>query len=344
MSHHHDTGYKELFSYPEFVVALLDGFIPDEISQLLDYSTLKNESESYITPKLEQRFEDAVWSVRFRQTGPDSQPVRLFLYILLEFQSGNNSQMALRMLHYSASFYHQLLKQGQFQAKRGSLPLVFPTVIYNGNDRWTAAQSMQELVQPAPRFLHYYQPRQGYYLLNIEDYQPTADTDNDNLLQLVFNVENARTAERMQRVTQQIADTMQRHPRREMLEKALVLWFKRFLYQNKITVDLDAIHTLQELPPMLANRVDSWFEQWKEEGLEEGRREGREKGRLEGRMEGRMEGHLEGRADTLEKLLRLKFGDLPDAIAQRLRQANEAELDLWSERILFVNSIEEMFA
>lgn len=95
---------------------------------------------------------------------------------------------------------------------------------------------------------------------------------------------------------------------------------------------------------MLANRVDSWFEQWKEEGLEEGRREGREKGRLEGRMEGRMEGHLEGRADTLEKLLRLKFGDLPDAIAQRLRQASDAELDLWSERILFVNSIEEVFA
>ncbi len=148
----------------------------------------------------------------------------------------------------------------------------------------------------------------------------------------MFNVENARTAERMQRVTQQIADTMQRHPRREMLEKALVLWFKRFLYQNKITVDLDAIHTLQELPPMLANRVDSWFEQWKEEGLEEGRREGREKGRME------------GRADTLEKLLRLKFGELPDGIVQRLHQAGEAELDLWSERILFVNSIEEMFA
>lgn len=183
---------------------------------------------------------------------------------------------------------------------------------------------MQELVQPAPRFLHHYQPRQGYYLLNIENCQPVAGADNDNLLQLVFNVENARTAERMQQVTQQIAYTMQRHPRREMLEKALALWFKRFLYQNKITVDLDAIHTLQELPPMLASRVDSWFEQWKEEGLEEGRRE--------------------GRADTLEKLLRLKFGDLPDAIAQRLRQASDAELDLWSERILFVNSIEEVFA
>ena len=102
----------------------------------------------------------------------------------------------------------------------------------------------------------------------------------------------------MQRVTQQIADTMQRHPRREMLEKALVLWFKRFLYQNKITVDLDAIHTLQELPPMLANRVDSWFEQWKEEGLEEGRREGRK----EGRKEGIAEGEVKGRTEMARKL------------------------------------------
>lgn len=336
MSHHHDIGYKELFSYPEFVVALLDGFIPDEISQLLDYSTLKNESERYITPQFKERHEDTVWSVEFEQADADadadSQPVRLFLYILLEFQSGNDNRMALRMLDYSASFYHQLLKKGEFKAKRGSLPLVFPMVIYNGNGRWTAAQSMQELVQPAPRFLHHYQPRQGYYLLNIENCQSVVSSDHDNLLQLVFNVENARTADRMQRVTQQIADTMQRHPRREMLEKALVLWFKRFLYQNKITVDLEAIHTLQELPPMLANRVDSWFEQWKEEGLEEGRKEGRK------------EGERKGRADTLEKLLRLKFGELPPATAQRLHQANEAELDLWSERILFVASIEEVFA
>lgn len=57
-----------------------------------------------------------------------------------------------------------------------------------------------------------------------------------------------------------------------------------------------------------------------------------------------MEGRMEGRADTLEKQLRLKFGDLPDAIAQRLHQASDAELDLWSERILFVASMDEVFA
>lgn len=34
MSSTHDTGYKELFSHPEFVEALLDGFVPQQISSL----------------------------------------------------------------------------------------------------------------------------------------------------------------------------------------------------------------------------------------------------------------------------------------------------------------------
>ena len=34
MANHHDTGYKELFSYPEFVQQLIEGFAPQEIAQV----------------------------------------------------------------------------------------------------------------------------------------------------------------------------------------------------------------------------------------------------------------------------------------------------------------------
>jgi hypothetical protein len=33
-TNHHDTGYKELFSHPEFVQQLIEGFAPAEISGL----------------------------------------------------------------------------------------------------------------------------------------------------------------------------------------------------------------------------------------------------------------------------------------------------------------------
>ena len=52
---HHDTGYKEIFSYPEFVQQLIEGFAPKEIAGLMDFSTLKNHSGNYITPLFEEK-------------------------------------------------------------------------------------------------------------------------------------------------------------------------------------------------------------------------------------------------------------------------------------------------
>jgi len=68
-TNHHDTGYKELFSYPEFVQQLVEGFAPSEIAQLMDFSTLKNHSGNYITPLFEEKFEDVVWSVEVTWEG-----------------------------------------------------------------------------------------------------------------------------------------------------------------------------------------------------------------------------------------------------------------------------------
>ena len=69
-----------------------------------------------------------------------------------------------------------------------------------------------------------------------------------------------------------------------------------------------------------------------------------QRGLRKGREEGRQEGLHQGRAAILLRQLQLKFGDLPIVISQRITQASEAELDLWAERILFVTSLEDVFA
>ena len=95
---------------------------------------------------------------------------------------------------------------------------------------------------------------------------------------------------------------------------------------------------------MLADRVDSWFEEWKQQGIAEGREEGRRKGHEEGREEGQQQGRTQALRQTLEKLIQLKFGNLPQEYAQRIQQADNSELELWTERILFADSIEALFA
>ena len=68
-TNYHDTGYKELFSYPEFVQQLIEGFAPSEIADLMDFRTLQNYSGNYITPLFEEKFEDVVWSVAVTSKG-----------------------------------------------------------------------------------------------------------------------------------------------------------------------------------------------------------------------------------------------------------------------------------
>jgi uncharacterized membrane protein YidH (DUF202 family) len=45
---------------------------------------------------------------------------------------------------------------------------------------------------------------------------------------------------------------------------------------------------------------------------------------------------------VLERLLCLKFGELPDAVQARLAQADEATLLAWSERVLSATSLAEV--
>jgi hypothetical protein len=55
------------------------------------------------------------------------------------------------------------------------------------------------------------------------------------------------------------------------------------------------------------------------------------------------QGRVEGRAETLLKLLTMKFGALDDTRAKRVRSASLDELELWTERVLIASSLEEIF-
>ncbi len=73
------------------------------------------------------------------------------------------------------------------------------------------------------------------------------------------------------------------------------------------------------------------------------KRESFAKGIEQGIEQGIERGIDKGRATTLHKLLQLKFRGLDAAVLARLDNASEAELELWTERILFADSIEAVF-
>ena len=78
----------------------------------------------------------------------------------------------------------------------------------------------------------------------------------------------------------------------------------------------------------------------REEGIELGREQGLERGLEQGMQQGR----IAGERAVLERLLRRRFGTLSAAVAERLTKASAAELEVWADRVLDAESIEEALA
>lgn len=79
------------------------------------------------------------------------------------------------------------------------------------------------------------------------------------------------------------------------------------------------------------------------EGLKEGQKEGRKEGLKEGHQEGQKEGRQQGERLVLRRMLVKRFGALPEWAEQRLIDADIAQLEQWTDRILDATTLDEVF-
>lgn len=324
-SRHHDTGYKELFSHPEFVQQLIEGFVPAEIAGLMDFGTLQMHSGNYITPLFEEKLEDLVWSVAIQWQGVSSL---VYLYILLEFQSSVDPRMPIRLLHYVACFYDHLLKSGAATVSRG-LPPVLPIVLYNGQRRWTASRDIYEMITPEPpEFLRIYQPHLRYYLIDEGRYTHRQLAARHSPLSAVFGIEKAsRDLQSLQRAVDRVVAIIRADPHKERADAIVTRWLKRHLQRLGARVDLDQLNSVVEEKDMLAENLEYLVE----------------KERRKGRQEGLEEGRREGERRVLQRQLVLRFGELPEWATGMLESASAERLEGWADRILVASDLEDVF-
>ena len=263
-NNHHDTGYKELFSYPEFVQQLIEGFAPAEIAQLMDFSTLKSHSGHYITPLFEEKIEDVVWSVNVNWQGMTQE---VYLYILLEFQSSVDRTMPVRLMHYAACFYSELFKQKVITPGQG-LPPVFPVVLYNGSARWAASLDLYDMIMPEPPgLLQVYQPRMRYYLVDEGRYTDEELGLVQSPLSGVFSIAKAsKNRQGLQQAVDRVVAIIQADPHKERIDKIITRWLKRHLQRLGAEVDLNQLNSLVEDKDMLAENLQNWAQQERQEG------------------------------------------------------------------------------
>ncbi len=324
MNKSHDHSYKLLFSEPEIVIDLLQGFVHDPWVKELDFTTLEKVSGSYVSDDLRDREDDVIWRVKSGQSW-------IYVYLLIEFQSTIDKYMAVRLMTYMGLLYQDLISTKQLlPGDKGSnkrLPPVLPVVLYNGEKRWNAATELKELIVNLPGGLEQYLPSLKYLILDEGAYKDSELTSLKNLVAAIFRLENSTSYKEVLEVIENLIEWLST-PEQARLRRSFSIWINRVLkapeQESQTPVN---IHDLVEIKTMLSQRIPQWLRE----------------SEARGEAKGEAKGEARGEAKTLLKLLDLKFGPLPQWVEPKIDSASKEQLDHWVEGILTADTLDSLF-
>src|SRR4030095_79186 len=312
----HDHGYKRLFSQPQVVEELIRGFLREDWTAALDFSTLERVSSSFVSDDLRERHSDLIWRVRLEGEGD----TWIYLYLLLEFQSTSYHFMAVRLLTYVSLLLEDIIRRENL--KPGDrLPAVLPLGIHNGKRPWRGPRALRRRFLPPPPPRRRRLPRLTYYVLDQSRLDLSHPGLARNRLAAAFRIETSENPADLPRLSRGLSRLL---PRGEdpALRQSYTVWFHALVRRTFPGVTIPETMDLEEVF-MLEETAREWAKQL--------------------RKEGRQEGLIKGMQRVLLQQLRSRFGRLPKGVRQQVEQITSIpELEKLTQKVLRSKSLQEM--
>jgi predicted transposase/invertase (TIGR01784 family) len=286
----HDSWYKKLFSDPRVVEDLLTDFVKEKFVSDLDFSSLKKLNTSFVSPEFKNREADVIYEIQ-------SHGQSTYIYLLIEFQSTVDRFMALRMGSYVFQFHQEV----QRLSKSKYLQPVFPILIYNGDDPWTAPESFGKLLVKTA-IPKKYLPEFRYYKIAINEIPKRELVRIRNAVAAVFYIENSSIEEIAQN-RRELVELLKGIFAREgaIIVNSIVQWMQTLQKIPKSAKTITTIKDIAEVATMFETRTKKYEERVFNAGIEKGIEQGIEKG-IE-------EGMLTDKQHVLIDQMSIKFGD-----------------------------------
>lgn len=311
--------------------------LPPALVEQLDFGTLQLESGTLVAPDLRSRFSDLIATVELGGR-------RALMYLLFEHMSTVHKLMALRFLGYLQEL---LTRHVGLYGEELPLPVVLPMLLHHSETGWTAATSFHELFDPELLALDGVRQLVPDFRFLLDDVSHASDADLRSrafghagriVALTLLAMRDARSLDRLSRSFAQWADLVTEILEAPTGRDALQAVLSYVLQVGDEASQRKFVKTVVEAVPETRELVMTLAQKWKNEG----RLAGEKDGRLAGEKDGLKRGREEGERLVLEKLLTLKFRELPAAARERLGSATTEELDLWAERILTATTLEEV--
>lgn len=264
----HDSGYKRLFSNKTIFRQLIETFVEEEWVPKLDFAQAERLDKSFVSEHYKETEADIIYKVPLR----DTEEV-IYLCLLIEFQSSVYRFMTLRTLQYKCDFYMDFVLSNK-NVRHLMLPAMFPLVLYNGDDKWTAPDNLDELIENTVDLgeygLHF-----KHFVIAENEFGKEALLRIRNIISTLFLAETHYDYELLRDELLNLCDTEQDVQALELF----INWLRQLAYHGRIDpVDFERMEahyrTREEMKSMLVKALEQERDTLRQEGYDLGKKDG----------------------------------------------------------------------
>jgi len=265
----HDDFVRSILANIEIAIAYFKNYLPVAVSEKLEFSTLVQLPETYLSEELKKSISDIVYSCKLK-----GKKGKIKISLLIEHKSSYDKKTIIQIGSYIFSAF---LKQIQ---NKEPLSLVIPVLLYHGQQKWEY-QTLTELFAVLDDDLKPYLPSFDYVFNNLGILTDKEIESLNNkflaasFLALKHTFDKQWFESNAERLFILASDS------ETGLKKNLIFYvFSRGKLPENV---------LNSLPEPIKSEVMNTFDVYFEKGIKRGREEGREKGKIEGKIEGKTE-------------------------------------------------------
>ena len=317
----HDSLVQLVFSQPEHAQGELRRLLPAQISARITWSDLATVRTNFVSDALRGQRTDILYSATIDGT------TAVLIYLLFEHQSTVDPLMAYRLLRYMVFIWDDFLRK---DPKARKLPPIIPMVLHHSVDGWTSSQDFHALFDLDAGTLALLGPQLPSFQFLLDDIsQEKDDALRERAMSalgrlVLFCLRHAREPAQLLVMLGRWLGVI--HEAHATGAKGVLAPIWRYIIA--VSNPEDPVALVKQLQAVVGPEEEheimtagDWFEE-----------------------RGRKEGRNEGVRATLLKLLRARFGAVPEAAGARIEAADSSQLDEWFDRALGAASLDEVLA
>lgn len=278
-----DRGYRKLFKNKTIFRQLLETFVHEDWVKNLDFDSCETLDKSFVADHYKETVSDLVYKIKLKRT-------EIFIIVLMEFKSEIERFTSVALANYVGNFYMDYVASHKGIRK---LPPVFPILLYSGPRKWTAPESLNDLVEGS-EYLGEYGMRFKYFKIAANAFSKQKLLAIKNIVSTLFLVEGHYD---LDLVKKELA-ALYRHASDRVAVSLLINWFLQMHKYGRIPPEaseaLDYVYeSSKEARQMLEVAVRKEKAEWRRKIRREVRHEALREGKREGKREGEREKQVE---------------------------------------------------